>query len=752
MGQHAPTGETLKSRGSSASGLRRPSFSVTVGLPVYNDAARVPASVASVMNQTWQGEIRLLIVDDGSTDSTPEVLEQMASRYSNVTVIRHPANRGRAAARNTILRHADSEYLAWIDSDDEWYPEKLEKQFEALRARHDDLGVLCTCPYKLISVDGSEELIKWPRIRGDQLKNCLESTLYPFLWSMLGRTRTFRDVGEFDERLERRQDFEFFLRFLTRGGLVVSTDPYFPLCEYRRTDIGRSGWRIAAANRVIWKRHRRVFARYGWGYAYSRRAAQHALCVRFFKANRQILSQSLFEMRRWSARAIAGVLTLGSVAGMKAVLEGIAQTAERSRRQEWAAAGSVQAPDGPLAINVSELDAQCANPVFAQTIDRLKQEADAALERGPYSVVDKGVATVGTLQDYWFPSPYWWPNPDTMNGRPYTRDANRRLPGTDFYEPGSERFDRARLQRLCDDTLVLALAHHVTGQPNYGLHALALLRRWFIDRETRMNPHLRYAEVKLGHDLDQGTGRGIIQAQAFWYLLEAVRLLDTDGVLDRSEREAIRSWFSEYLDWLSSSRQGRWARNRAGFHGAYYELQVAAIAAFVANGSALGESIARAERKIDQQFEPLVSDDIGAASGRSSRAKFTLLAWANLHYLTRACGNGLWERAAVRGLIKNACERVFSRPVSSSDPDDRERAASLPVAAAYEACFGNSLDLTSLEHEHNVPDPSTLSFHGVRPFWVLGIQCRADFLSAVQRAEARGTAHGQYPSADVAAG
>src|SRR5690606_545531 len=117
----------------------RAGLSVTVGLPVYNDAARVPASVASVMNQTWQGEIRLLSVADGSTDSTPEVLEELANRYSNVTVIRHPANRGRAAARNTILRHADSEYLAWIDSDDEWYPEKLEKQFEALRARHDDL-------------------------------------------------------------------------------------------------------------------------------------------------------------------------------------------------------------------------------------------------------------------------------------------------------------------------------------------------------------------------------------------------------------------------------------------------------------------------------------------------------------------------------------------------------------------------------------------------------------------------------------
>src|SRR5690606_38836681 len=328
--RHAPTDEALKSWGSSAGGPEEARLSVTVGLPVYNGAAGVRASVASVLHQTWRGEIRVLIVDDGSTDDTPKILAELAERYPNVTVIRHPVNRGRAAARNTILQHADSEYLAWIDSDDVWYPEKLEKQFDALRARTDDLGVLCTCPYKLIRADGSE-LVKRPKVKGDQIKNGLESTLHPFSWCLLGRTRTLRDVRGFDDRRWRRQDFEFLLRFRVGGGLVVWTDPHVPLCEYRRTDIGRSGWQIAEANRVIWKRQRRIFARYGWAYAYRRRAAQHALCARFFAANGESLPKALFELRRMGAEAIGAVLTLGSVTRMKSLLAGKPSTAEEAK-------------------------------------------------------------------------------------------------------------------------------------------------------------------------------------------------------------------------------------------------------------------------------------------------------------------------------------------------------------------------------------------------------------------------------------
>lgn len=757
MTRHAPTDEALKSWGSSAGGPEEARLSVTVGLPVYNGAAGVRASVASVLHQTWRGEIRVLIVDDGSTDDTPKILAELAERYPNVTVIRHPVNRGRAAARNTILRHADSEYLAWIDSDDVWYPEKLEKQFDALRARRDDRGVLCTCPYTLITEDGSV-LHKRPKVRGDQIRSCLESRLYPFLWSLLGRTETFRDVGEFDERLLRRQDFEFFLRFLLNGGLVVSTDPDIPLCEYRRTDVGRSGWQIAAANRVIWKRYRRVFARYGWGYAYRRQAAQHALCARFFRANGERLPCALFEARRRAALAIGLALTIGSVAGAKAWLRDkakrfAAKKGEVSASARKRVARFVRLGEGPLTLDVSELDAQRANPGFAAVIDLLGEEADAALERGPYSVVDKGRATVGTLHDYWSPSPYWWPNPETLNGRPYVHDPDRRVPGTAGYEPGSERFDRARLQRLCDDALVLALAHRVFGKAEYGLHALALLHRWFIDPATRMNPHLKYADVMLGHHLDQGMGSGIVEAQALWYLLEAVRLLAAEAALERPRLESLRSWFTDYLHWLLNSWQGRWARSQKGFHGAYYELQVAAAASFVGNEDALAECVARAERKIRQEYGPLVSARRRNAIAESREATgHVLLAWSNLHYLTRACGVGLWDLASVRPAIEAACEYVLLDSTRRETRGEEERAALLPLAAAYEDCFGGAIDLAALARDHGVLDGETLSFHAVRPFWVLGIRCRPDFLAVMQRLYVRGAAHDRYLSADLATG
>src|SRR5690606_2816031 len=141
-----------------------------------------------------------------------------------------------------------------------------------------------------------------------------------------------------------------------------------------------------------------------------------------------------------------------------------------------------------------------------------ERAAESALLRPPPSVVDKGASPVGDLNDYFHPAPYWWPNPETLNGLPYVRRAGERQPGTRLFEEGSERYDRTRLQQLCDDVYVLALALEHSGEGAAADHAAAALRRWFIDEP--MSPHLRYAESVLGHNHDCGSGRGIIQAHA----------------------------------------------------------------------------------------------------------------------------------------------------------------------------------------------------------------------------------------------
>lgn len=100
---------------------------VSIILPTYNRADSLPTAIRSVLNQTHK-DFELIVVDDGSTDATETVLA--AQRDPRIRILRHPVNRGVAAARNTGIAAATAEVLAFIDSDDVWDEEKLASQLE----------------------------------------------------------------------------------------------------------------------------------------------------------------------------------------------------------------------------------------------------------------------------------------------------------------------------------------------------------------------------------------------------------------------------------------------------------------------------------------------------------------------------------------------------------------------------------------------------------------------------------------------
>lgn len=275
--------------------------SVTVGMPVHNDPSGLLRSVPTVFNQTWQGDIRLVIVDDGSDDATPEVIASLQGVYDGIVVIRNDHNLGRPFARNRILDSAESDYLAWLDAGDLWHPRKLEVQFETL-ARHEgdsDQPLLCTTAFRWIFTDKADDRIRVPDTSGDQLYNALTSTLPPYLWTFLGTTASFRSAGRFDERLPRRQDYEFFVRFIERGGRVVATPPELPLATYMKTDVGRSPQEVAASNRVIREIHRPIYDRYGRSFARQMRRRQFVLEARFHANNGNGATAAAYRALGW---------------------------------------------------------------------------------------------------------------------------------------------------------------------------------------------------------------------------------------------------------------------------------------------------------------------------------------------------------------------------------------------------------------------------------------------------------------------
>ncbi|WP_018139572.1 MULTISPECIES: FkbM family methyltransferase [unclassified Thioalkalivibrio] len=284
----------------------------------------------------------------------------------------------------------------------------------------------------------------------------------------------------------------------------------------------------------------------------------------------------------------------------------------------------------------------------AGLLQTLLQNAADALERQPESPVDKPEpGPSGDPQDYYHPAPYWWPNPDTKDGLPYVRRDGERVPGTRMYEPESHRYDRTRLQRLFDDTTTLALAAFVTGDQRHATHAVRWLERWFIDPATRMNPHLTYAQVRWGRNGNRGAQTGIIEMKDLYYALDAVRLLHHIGALSSDQLERLRAWFRDYLDWLLTSEQGTKEAQARNNHGTYYDLQVAAVAAFLDEHDTLYATLARAEERIPLQISPTgIQYEEMTRTITAHYCCFTLQGWLNLLNLAARFDGSFVARAA----------------------------------------------------------------------------------------------------------
>lgn len=275
---------------------------VTVGMPVYNDPDGLRRSVPSIFGQTWRGPLRLLIVDDGSTDETADVAASLREHYGTIEIVRMPENMGRPVARNRIVELAGDDYLAWCDSGDLWHPRKLELQLASLIGAEQcdpSARLLCTGSIHWVQADSGATRIRVPETGGDQLRNALLGSLFPYLQGLIGRANHFRDVGGFDERLLRRQDYDFLVRFLGTGGQVVAAPTDVPVFTYVKAYPSDSAGVVARVNRVIRAKHRPYYRRYRPRLARQVRSNQHRLVARFHDHGEPTARGRAYRMLAW---------------------------------------------------------------------------------------------------------------------------------------------------------------------------------------------------------------------------------------------------------------------------------------------------------------------------------------------------------------------------------------------------------------------------------------------------------------------
>ncbi len=208
---------------------------------------------------------------------------------------------------------------------------------------------------------------------------------------------------------------------------------------------------------------------------------------------------------------------------------------------------------------------------------RVIKQANSFLDLAPTTITAMACPrSPGGAHDYYSEGDYWWQNPDDPNG-PYIR--------RDGYTNPDAFFGHRRLvMALSVQVAALASAYKITRDEKYAAHAIAHLRAWFVTPETRMNPHLEFAQAIQG--ICTGRGVGIIdttQLVEVALAIEALRDALGENFL------AVRAWFADYLTWVTTHPYGIDESAMRNNHATAWVLQVAAFAHLVGDENTLAD-------------------------------------------------------------------------------------------------------------------------------------------------------------------
>ena len=186
---------------------------ISVIIPTYNSRGGLIRSIESALKQTYL-KIEIIVVDDNNPDTparySTENNMDLYKNNSKVIYIKHECNKNGAAARNTGIKYAKGEYIAFLDDDDEWLEEKLSKQYDYLKSHNE-----CDCVYCYSSLNGKKEYII--PYEGNAIVPLLMNRTKMFTPSLMFTKSSLISIGGFDESFRRHQDYELLVKFFNKG-------------------------------------------------------------------------------------------------------------------------------------------------------------------------------------------------------------------------------------------------------------------------------------------------------------------------------------------------------------------------------------------------------------------------------------------------------------------------------------------------------------------------------------------------------
>lgn len=210
---------------------------ITVGITCYNAQDSIARAIRSALEQEWEDK-EILVVDDFSSDSSVSVVEALRKDHPEITLLRHDMNKGVAAARNTILKAARGEYLAFFDDDDESFPRRLDIQYRRILETEKALGhknIFCFAGVRRhypngyapvfeaigsrTKIPAGDDIVRY-HLYLDRDPEVFYGSGTPCL-SFMARVDALRALGGFDEALRRNEDGELAIRLGFAGGTAI---------------------------------------------------------------------------------------------------------------------------------------------------------------------------------------------------------------------------------------------------------------------------------------------------------------------------------------------------------------------------------------------------------------------------------------------------------------------------------------------------------------------------------------------------
>ena len=205
---------------------------------------------------------------------------------------------------------------------------------------------------------------------------------------------------------------------------------------------------------------------------------------------------------------------------------------------------------------------------------RVIKSANEYLKEKPITITaSSSPRSAGGKHDFFSEGDYWWQNPDDQNGAYIQRDG--------MSNPDNFVDHRRYLMRLSVEVPALTAAWMISKDSRYAKKAAEHLRAWFLDEETRMNPNLQFAQAIKG--ITTGRGVGVIDTIHLVEVAKSIEILENSKTLKRAETDGIKKWFSDYLQWMTTSKNGLEEREAKNNHGTCWVMQVAAFAHLTGN-------------------------------------------------------------------------------------------------------------------------------------------------------------------------